>query len=410
MGDDHDEGERAPSLSMNRGGVALMSTSHLVNDFYQGVVPALLPFLAAERHYSYAAIAGLTLAATLISSVAQPVFGVLGDRRPRRWLIGAGMLTAGVGLALVGLAHSYPLTWILIAISGFGIAAFHPEAARAARLAGGPSNRAMSIFALGGNGGYALGSLVATPVFLLLGVRGTPLLLIPAAVMATILALRLRRVLDGRSGRRRAAAMPTGRDDWPEFVKLIVVVVIRSILFLGITSFIGLYFIRELHTSESVGGAALTVFLVTGAAGTLLGGWVADRSNRLMSIQAGFVLTVPALAGLVFTRSWPATLAFVALTGIALYLPFAVFIMLGQDYLPNRIGTASGVTVGLGVSVGGLFSPLLGTFADHTSLRVMFTALIVLPVLGLALTWFMRDPSGPGTRARPRSGRPVPRA
>lgn len=392
---DRTRGERAPSLSVNRGGVALMSTSHLTNDFYQGVVPALLPFLAAERHYTYAAIAGLTLAATLISSVAQPVFGVLGDRRPRRWLIGAGMLTAGVGIGLVGFAHSYPLTWVLVAISGFGVAAFHPEAARAARLAGGDSNRAMSLFALGGNGGYALGSLIATPVFLALGVRGTPLLVVPAAVMALVLALRLRSVLDGRSGARPASRLPTGRDDWRGFAILTVVVVLRSILFLAVTSFVGLYFIRELHAGEGVGGAALTIFLVTGAAGTMLGGWLADRSGRLRSILVGFALTVPALAGLAFASTWPLALAFVALTGIALYLPFSVFIMLGQDYLPNRIGTASGMTVGLGVSVGGLFSPLLGWFADHTSLETMFASLIALALAGLAVTALMRDPATP---------------
>src|SRR5699024_8428537 len=117
------------------------------------------PFLVAERHYSYAAVSGLTLAATVLSSVAQPAFGIWTDRRARRWLIPAGMLLAAVGVGLAGLMPNYALTWLVIAASGLGIAAFHPEAARAARQAAGRSNRAMSIFALGGNAGYALGSL-----------------------------------------------------------------------------------------------------------------------------------------------------------------------------------------------------------------------------------------------------------
>ena len=142
---------------MNRRGIALISSAHVVDDAYQGVVPALLPFLVAERHYSYAAVSGLTLAATLLSSVAQPVFGWWTDRRPRRWMIPAGILMAATGVASVGLFSSYLVTWLVIALSGLGIAAFHPEAARAARQAAGNSNRAMSVFALGGNAGFALG-------------------------------------------------------------------------------------------------------------------------------------------------------------------------------------------------------------------------------------------------------------
>ncbi len=379
-------------------GVALVSASHVMDDLYQGVVPALLPFLVAERQYSYAAISGITLAATVLSSVAQPAFGVWADRRSRRWMIPAGMLLAAVGVSLAGVMPNYSLTWIVVALSGLGIAAFHPEAARAARKAAGRSNTAMSIFALGGNAGYALGSLVATPVLLWMGLRGTVLLVVPAVVMALILSRTLGRTLDGRAGRRIATEMPTGRDDWRSFLTLTGVVIIRSILFFGVTSFIALYFIRQLGASEVVGGAALTVFLVTGAVGTLLGGWLGDRFSPLISIRAGFVLAIPALAAVVLAGSVPLAMLAVAAAGIASYLPFSVFVLLGQDYLPNRIGTASGVTVGLAVSIGGLANPLLGALADATSLRLTLAVLIALPVLALAVTAFLRlpEPGGAG--------------
>jgi len=205
-----------------------MSASHVVDDIYQGCVPALLPFLVAERHCTYAAVSGLTLAATVLSSVAQPAFGWWTDRRPRRWMIPVGMSTAGIGVALSGLSTSYVLTWLAFALSGLGIAAFHPEGARAARQAAGNSTRAMSLFALGGNTGFAIGPLFATPVLLATGVRGTGLLVVPAAVMAVVLLTRLNRVLDGAGGRHRGARLPTGADDWPLFLRLTAVVVVRS--------------------------------------------------------------------------------------------------------------------------------------------------------------------------------------
>lgn len=389
------------SPPVNRRGIALTSSAHVVDDLYQGAVPALLPFLVAERHYTYAAVSGLTLAATVLSSVAQPAFGWWTDRTPRRWLIPVGILTAATGVALAGLMHTYVLTWLVIALSGLGIAAFHPDAARAARQAAGNSTRAMSVFALGGNAGFALGSLITTPILLVAGLRGTVLLLVPAAVMAALLFARLGHVLDGREGHRRAHVMPRGDDDWRSFIRLTVVVVMRSIVFFGLTSFLALYFIRHLGTSTAAGNGALTLFLVAGAVGTLLGGWMGDRFGRLTSIRTGFVLSVPALAGLVIAPG-PVTAGIcVAVVGIALYLPFSVFVVLGQDYLPHRIGTASGVTVGLAVSIGGLFSPLLGWLADRTDLRLALIVLIAVPAIALLLTRGLREPGAarPGPAA-----------
>lgn len=386
-------GAGAPSTPrVNGRGIALTSSAHVVNDVYQGAVPALLPFLVLERHYTYAAVSGLTLAATVLSSVAQPAFGWWTDRSPRRWLIPAGTLTAAFGVAAAGLMPSYALTWIVIAMSGLGIAAFHPDAARAARQAAGDSTRAMSVFALGGNVGYALGSLMTTPILLVAGLRGTVLLIGPALAMAALLIARLTHVLDGRDGMRRAHGLPRGDDDWRSFARLTVVVVLRSIVFFGLSTFLALYFIHHLGASTALGGAALTVFLVSGAVGTLLGGWVADRHSRLTSIRIGLGLCIPAMAGLVLSPGPVTALACVVVTGVAMYMPFSVFVVLGQDYLPHRIGTASGVTVGLAVSIGGLFSPLLGWLADTTDLRLVLIVLIAVPAVALVLTRGLHDP------------------
>ncbi len=379
-------------VPFNVRGIALVASAHLVDDLYQGIVPALLPFFVAERQYSYAAISGITLASTVLSSVAQPLFGIWADRRSRRWMIGGGIALAAVGVVLAGYMPNYPLTWIVIALSGLGIAAFHPEGARAARMAAGRSNTGMSIFALGGNAGFALGSVVATPVLLAFGLRGTALLVLPAVVMVVILARYLGPSLSRPTSRGTKPTLPAGRDNWPAFATLTVIVVIRSILFFGLTSFVALYFIHHLGTSQATGGAALTTYLVCGAAGTMIGGWLGDRFNPLVPIRAGFTLVIPALLGMLYVDTVPITFLFVAVAGIASYLPFSVFVLLGQDFLPNRIGTASGVTVGLGASVGGLANPLLGYLADATSLHTALATLLVMPVIALVVSVFLTLP------------------
>jgi FSR family fosmidomycin resistance protein-like MFS transporter len=376
---------------MNRRGLALTSSAHLVDDLYQGVVPAMLPFFVIERGYSYASVAGLALAASLLSSIAQPAFGWWTDRRQLRWLIPAGMTTAAVGVALAGYLSSYLLTWLVLALVGLGVAAFHPEATRAARQATGDNNKAMSVFALGGNAGFAVGALVATPLFMATGLRGSALLLVPAGLMALLVAARLGPVLDGADGSGRAA-LPIGDDDWPAFLRLTGLTVVRSILFSAVTSFVALYFIKHLGASTGEGGAALTAYLVAGAVGTLIGGWVADRTRPLTCVRLAFALSGPALVGLVIAPNRPVAWTFITLRGMTMFMPFGVFLMLGQDYLPNRIGTASGLTGGLAVTIGGLFAPVLGWVADLTNLRFMLGLLIILPPLALLIAASMQEP------------------
>lgn len=122
-----------------------MSAGHACVDVYQGAVAALVPFFVAERAYSYAAASGIVLAASLLSSVAQPLFGVLTDRFAMPWLLPLAAAASGAGIAVSGIGGSYPLTLAAVAVSGLGVAAYHPEAARAARAASDGRHTAMGL-------------------------------------------------------------------------------------------------------------------------------------------------------------------------------------------------------------------------------------------------------------------------
>ena len=380
--------------------LALLAATHTVDDLYQGAVPALLPFLAIERHYTYVGLTGITLAATFLSSAVQPAFGVITDRRRMGWLIAAGLLVAGIGVGLSGLGDSYAITWLAIALSGVGVAAYHPEATRTARGVAGNSTQAMSWFSVGGNLGIALGPVVVTPVLLVTGLRGTPLLVIPAAGMAALLAARrpwrqAQAADHARQSRRAAAGEHAGeprRDDWRSFARLTAVVTARSIAYFGVASLLALFVIRRFHEPTAVGSAALTTFVAAGAVGSLAGGWLSDRWRRLATVRLGYICAIPALALLAAAPDVEVAFAAAILSGLALYLPFAVQVTLGQDYLPNRIGTASGVTLGLAISFGGLAAPLFGFLADSYGLAVALAALVALPAASLALAVPLREP------------------
>lgn len=263
--------ESAPAPG--RGRLPLLIGSHFVDDLYQGAVSALLPFFAAERHYTGLAAGGLTFAATFLSSAVQPAFGWLSDRTRMRWLAGAGMLVAGIGVGLCGLGASYPLTWLAILLTGLGVAAYHPEATRAAREVGGRSTQVMSWFAVGGNLGIAAAPLVVTPVIVATGLSGTPLLTIPAVLMALVLAaVGLARRRASQAGAQIAPVQRSvGPDDWVRMGWLLGVVVLRSAAFLGLSTFLVLYLVREFGAPTAVAEPALTAFTGCGAVGTVIG-------------------------------------------------------------------------------------------------------------------------------------------
>ncbi|MGI5372916.1 MFS transporter [Streptomyces sp. CA-251387] len=373
--------------------ITLLSLGHACVDVYQGAVAALVPYFVAERAYSYAAASGVVLAASLLSSVVQPLFGALTDRRSMPWLLPLSALTGGAGVALSGVMGSYALTLVVVAVSGIGVAAYHPEAARAARDAAHGSHTAMGWFSLGGNVGFALAPLLVASVVATGGLRASPLLVVPAVVGAALCAGAVRSA--GGRGGSSGVGEDVGSDDWGSFLRLSGAVVCRSIVFVGLSAFVSLYIRQRTGGGDMAGTVALCVLYVGGAVGTVAGGRLADRYGRLAVVRRAYVLTVLAVAGVVLVPGPPVYL-FVALTSAGLYVPFSLHITLGQDYLPRRVGTASGVTLGLTVSVGGLAAPVIGALADATSLRTALVPLIVLPALGRLLLSRLREPAQPG--------------
>jgi FSR family fosmidomycin resistance protein-like MFS transporter len=375
---------------LRRATAVVLVAGHGIDDLYQGAVPALVPFLAADRHYGYLAASGITLAATLLSSVAQPLFGLVTDRRPLPWLVPTGMMLAGAGIGLSGLSGSYLLTWLAICLSGLGVAMYHPESARLARAATRGSHTGMSWFAFGGNLGFAAGPLLVTVVLARTGLGGTPLLMLPA-LLAGLLTFALIRSARASPARARSSAPVTGEDNWPAFRLLSVAVVCRSIVAFALSTFLALFAEHKLHGGTGTGEIALTLLFISGAAGTLLGGHLAGRWGRIRAIRLAYAATIPVLAGLLWIPG-PAIWLFIAAAGLTTYIPFSLHVTLGQDYLPSRPGTASGVTLGLAVSIGGLAAPLIGALASATSLQATLPLLLILPAVSFLVTRHLPNP------------------
>ncbi len=375
---------RSEGSSPNFRLIVLLAAGHMIVDTNQGAIPAILPFIKAAQNLSYTAAAALVLVANLTSSVIQPLFGYLADRRSRRWMLPLSVLTAGLGMGLAGLAFNYWLVMLLLVIMGLGVAAYHPEGYRtAASVAGRRKATAISWFSVGGNMGIALGPPMITFLIVTFGMPGTLGMLAPALTVA----LLLRAAATGWSPAQRksgpaAPESPAAENRTGAMALLIILVAIRAWTQLGFATFIPFYYLDHLKAGPETVALLLFVFLGAGAVGTLLGGPIADRFGAKRFTVWAFVLAAP--LGVLFLKS-EGVLAYIVLGlfGAALVATFTTTVVLGQAYLPRNPGMASGLIVGFAIGAGGLAVTLLGYVADLYGVPTVLWISALTPAAGL---------------------------
>ena len=373
--------------------MSALAAGHLGTDFSNGALPALLPFLTDSFSLSYTLAAGLMLASAASSSLVQPLFGLWSDRHGASWLLPTGVAIAGVGIGLAAAAPSYWLVLVFVLISGLGVAAYHPEGSKFAAYASGRKRASgMSAFAIGGNIGFALGPIVATPLVLWLGLRGGLLLALPPlAIAATLFALLpfLRTFVPDRSVVRRAA----GEDRPGALTILLAVIGFRSLAWWGLLTFVPLWEVSLGH-SKSYGNHLLALMLLVGGLGTIVVGPLADRFGRRPVLVVSLAAAAPLIFVFVVVGGVVGATA-LALTGITVVGTFGLTMVMAQEYLPQHIGLASGLSIGFSIGLGGIAALGLGALADAVDLEAALYVSAAAPLAALALTLLL-----PSTRTR----------
>jgi FSR family fosmidomycin resistance protein-like MFS transporter len=355
---------------IDRRAMTALSGGHLFVDFASGTIPALIPFITAKFDLSYAHAALLMLCVTISSSLVQPLFGLLSDRRGALWLIPGGVALAGAGAGLAAVSPVYPLVLVLVFASGIGIAAFHPEGAKFATYASGLKRASgMSYFNIGGNTGYALGAIVTTPLVVWLGLTGGLVAVLPvlAASLVLVRLLPSFRQLQPLPGTRSRLA---GDDRRRAMALLALVIVLRSVAWFALLTFVPLWMVSQ-GSSEADGNHMLSLMLLAGAVGTLALGPIADR----FGLRRTLLVTQALLPPLVLT------------------FIYGVTMVLSQLYLPRHVGMASGLAVGLAMGLGGVAAVALGAVADAVDLQTALTISALAPALGVVVCLFLPAPA-----------------
>ena len=334
-----------------------MGFCHLLNDMIQSVIPAMYPVLKDNFGFTFAQIGIITLVFQLTSSVFQPFVGQYADRRPQPYSLSAS---------------NFFLILLAVAIIGCGSSVFHPEASRVAQIAsGGRKSLAQSIFQVGGNGGSAIGPLLAALIIIPYGQHAVGWFSI-AALLASAILVRVGywyKLTLSQTGMSHRAQQTTSCNLSKKAIRnaliILVIMLFSKYFFIScMTSYFTFFLIEKFGITVQQSQLCLFAFLAALAIGTLLGGFLGDRYGRkyviLFSIlgAAPFTLVLPYL-----NLFW--TLVIAVIIGFIIASAFSAILVYATDLKPDKVGMISGIFFGLMFGLGGIGSAFFGWLADN---------------------------------------------
>ncbi|RQD81127.1 MAG: MFS transporter [Methanocalculus sp. MSAO_Arc2] len=352
------------------------TTGHIVIDLYSPVIPALIPLLVLYPGIGYF-LAGLLVSVFQVtSSLFQPVVGWLSDRSGWSAPIWICILASAVCIGLYGVVQNYYLLLFFAAGAGLSHALFHPSALMQVHGETTHQNRGSltSIFVTGGNLGFAIGPVIVGILIGLGGISALTLIAIPGIIMAAYLYHMSKNTAKPAVPEKVAASrMPI---PFAPVSLIVTIAALRSWVIMASVAFFPAFLIATMGTSLVFANAMLTLMLLAGVCGQVTGGFLSDRFGRKEVTILGLFACLPPYILFFQTTGWVMLLLMVVI-GYLIWSTFSVTVTMAQEYLPDRVGLASGLLLGFSLGAGGLGVSVVGIAADYLSL---YTALFGLAI------------------------------
>ena len=365
----------------------LVATGHFFNDIYMGFLTPLYPIVMEKFGLSLSLVGAISMVAALASALSQPFFGMLYDRFGMTASLYLAPLLTGVLASCLAVAPGYPVFLLLLFLGCLGSAAFHPKGASVTpSLSGSHPEIGMAVFSAGGNLGFAAGPAVFAFFVAARGLGATPLLAIPAAVVAGALFF----LLPSRELKKRVAraarvswrSIFANRGDLSMLLRLVFVNFCLTVAVRGLTTFLPVYMAR-LSVPVTTIGVLFTVMLACGAVVSIFVSSLSRRTGKRVLILASAVGGVPlAVAGyLLFPSIIGSVLVVVA--GTVLTFSNPLLILLAQKHSGGSPAVASSLIMGVSWGLAGLAMVPLGALGDAIGMQAMMIVVSAFPLIAL---------------------------
>jgi len=391
----------------------MISFSHMLNDTIQSLIPSIYPLVKKSFHLNFSQVGLITLTFQMAASLLQPLVGSYTDRKPKPFSLVTGMGFTLIGLLFLSRAGNFTVLLISVGLIGVGSSIFHPEASKVAYMAsGGKRGLAQSIFQVGGNAGSSLGPLLAALIIVPLGQSSIGWFSV-LALMAMVVLLMVGRwyKVNNHRIRGKSKGLHGGEQHFSRKKITISIIILLVLIFskyfylASMTSYFTFYLINKFHVTVQHSQIYLFIFLLSVAAGTILGGPLGDRFGRKYVIWFSILGVAPFTLLLPHANLfWTGILA--VIIGVVLASAFPAILVYAQELLPGKIGMISGLFFGFAFGMGGLGSALLGALADRTSIIYVYQVCAFLPLIGL-LTGFLPDIGGRKNKKEISASEPV---
>lgn len=369
--------------------VFALTLVHFTGDFYSSFFTPLIPAFVDKLSLSLTQVGIVTGLARFLAFIVQPTVGYIADRYPTRKFALGGLLLTVVFIPLSGLAPSFLLLLVLLALGSIGSSMFHPSVTGLIPVYGGRrAGFSMSIFNTGGTLAFGVG-----PLFITLYVQHFGLGAMPATMLIglAVLAFLYRIIPAPRSeGLQYAGFIGSLKDTlgpvWRPIALIWLVMVLRSLVGQSFLTFMPVLLAGKGFSLISVGWM-VSLFVVAGTASGLAAGALSDRYGYKPVFYGSHVLMTPAL--LLFLRlsgHWVFAGAFLA--GMTVLASLPVGVVMAQALAPRGRSMVASLMMGFAYGLGGAFSPLIGKLADLYSIQTVLFWVALVPLLTLVLIRF----------------------
>ena len=375
----------------------IISIAHLLNDMVQSIIPSIYPVIKDKYGFTFGQIGIITLVFQMTSSILQPFVGRFADRHPQPFSLSTGMVFTLLGCIMLSVANSYSLILVAVGVIGCGSSIFHPEASRIAQMAaGGKKGLAQSIFQVGGNGGSAIGPLLAAVVVIPFGQPSIAWFSIVALIAGISLIpvgkwykKQIDKIKTESVAPNPAVLALSSRKIHLAIFILCILTFSKYFYMASMTSYFTFFLIDKFGIDIKLSQLCLFAFMAAVAAGTVIGGSIGDRYGRKYVIWGSILGAAPFALALPYVN-FTCTIILAVIIGLVISSAFSAILVYATELKPDKIGMMAGLFFGLNFGLGGTGSAFFGWLADKTSIEFIFQISTLLPLLGI-ITAFLPD-------------------